>query len=167
MCFFFKTVHTQATASLHATTGMPLWAFDNAQATGKNTRSFNLLDQNKTCFVTYMSQGAEGVAATVTTNDFLGYLHGDRELFLLQRIRLESLGNEHKSANNLLPVSQNFNMCYCRKRSSSGYIILTCVIFMVHAHVECSRQESNLVDLCVVIKRSRLSSDLFWTLKNG
>ena len=106
---------------MHATTGMPLWALANAPATGKNTRSFIVLDQIKIRFFTYMLRGAEGEAATVTTSDLLGYLHRDRVLLLLQLIRLESLGNEHKTANNLLPVSQKSIMCYCRKRSSSGY----------------------------------------------
>ena len=38
-------------------------------ATGKNTRLFGMLDQNKTRFFTYVSQHAESKAATVTMID--------------------------------------------------------------------------------------------------
>ena len=59
----------------------------------------------------------------------------------------------------LSPLSLKFLMDSLRFASqyfTFTSIILTCVIFKVHARVECLRQESNLVEL-----RSRLSSDLF------
>ena len=55
--------------ALQATRRMPLWALAIALASGKNTRLFGVLDQNKTRFSTYMSQRAESKAATVTTSD--------------------------------------------------------------------------------------------------
>ena len=56
-------------SALQATRRMPLWTLAIALATGKNTRLFGGLDQNKTRFSTYVSQRAEGKAATVTTSD--------------------------------------------------------------------------------------------------
>ena len=55
--------------ALQATRRMPLWTLTIALATGKNTRLFGMLDQNKTRFSTYVSQRAESKAATVTTSD--------------------------------------------------------------------------------------------------
>ena len=63
-------------------------------ATDKNTRLLGLLDQYGTGFFTYVSQCAESKAATVATSDYsLGSftVAGD---FMLQLIRLESLGSE-------------------------------------------------------------------------
>ena len=52
-------------SALQATRRMPLWTLAIALATGKNTRLFGVLDQNKTRFSTYVSQRAESKAATV------------------------------------------------------------------------------------------------------
>ena len=56
-------------SALQATRRMPLWTLAIALATGKNTRLFGVVDQNKTRFSTYVSQRAESKAATVTTSD--------------------------------------------------------------------------------------------------
>ena len=58
---------------------------------GKNTRLFGVLDQNETRFFTYVSQRAESKAATVAIS--LGSFTVARD-FMLQLIRLESLGSE-------------------------------------------------------------------------
>ena len=46
-----------------------MWELAISLATGKNTRLFGVLDQNKTQFFAYVSQHAESKAATVTTSD--------------------------------------------------------------------------------------------------
>ena len=73
-------------SALQATRRMPLWTLAIALATGKNTRLFGVLDQNKTRFSTYVyvSQRAESKAATVMS----------RRAISLGSIRLESLGSE-------------------------------------------------------------------------
>ena len=86
-CFFFKT-RPPGYRELHATRGMPLRALAIALATGMNTRSFSVLDQNKTQFFTYKSQRAEG-KAEISLGSFTG-----TEDFLLQLFGLESLRSE-------------------------------------------------------------------------
>ena len=56
-------------SALQATRRMLLSALATALATGKNTRLFGVLDQNETRVFTYVSQRAEGKAATVATSD--------------------------------------------------------------------------------------------------
>ena len=67
-----KTCCWSGHSVLQATRRMPLWTLAIALATGKNTRLFGGLDQNKTRFSTYVSHRAESKAATVTTSDKLG-----------------------------------------------------------------------------------------------
>ena len=77
-------------SELNATRGMPSWALAIALATDKNTRSFAVLNQKEIRFFTYVSQRAGGEAATaISLGSFTGA--GD---FVLQLIRLESLGSE-------------------------------------------------------------------------
>ena len=58
-----------ASRAMHSKLHSPLWALAIALATGKNTRSFGVLDRNETQLFTYVSQRAEGEAATITTSD--------------------------------------------------------------------------------------------------
>ena len=53
-------------SELQATRRMPLWTLGIALTTGKNTRLFGVLDQNKTRFSTYVSQRAESSLAGPT-----------------------------------------------------------------------------------------------------
>ena len=55
--------------ALQATRRMPLWVIAIALSTGKNTRLFVVMDQNKTLFFTYVSQRAESKAKTVAASD--------------------------------------------------------------------------------------------------
>ena len=90
---------------------MPLWALTIVLATGRNTRLFGVLDQNETRFFTYVSQRAESQAATVMISLGSFQVAGD---FVLQLIRLESLGSElelPKRASNFHPVDDKFAMC--------------------------------------------------------
>ena len=65
----FKSYCNWGHSELHATRGMQSWTLAMALAMGKNTRSFSVLDKNEIRFYTYVSQRAEGEAATVTTSD--------------------------------------------------------------------------------------------------
>ena len=80
-------------SALQATRRMPLWTLAIALATGKNTRLFGRLDQNKTRFSTYVSQRARQPLSRRATS--LGSFTGAVDfVYVLQLIRLESLGSE-------------------------------------------------------------------------
>ena len=82
-------------SALQATRRMPLWALAFALSTGKNTRLFGLLDQNETWFfylrVCVTAQRARQPMSrrAISLGSFT--VAGD---FMLQVIRLESLGSE-------------------------------------------------------------------------
>ena len=75
-------------SELQATRRMPLWTLAIALTTGKNIRLFGVLDQNKTRFSTYVSQRPLSRRA-ISLGSFTGAVD-----FILQLIRLESLGSE-------------------------------------------------------------------------
>ena len=72
-------------SELNATRGMPSWALAIALATDKNTRSFAVLNQKEIRFFTYVSPSGRAIS--------LGSFTGAGD-FVLQLIRLESLGSE-------------------------------------------------------------------------
>ena len=82
------------------TRGMPSLALAIALATDKNTRSFAVLNQKEIRFFTYVSQRAGGEAATVRRAISLGSFTGAGD-FVLQLIRLESLGSELQESKQL------------------------------------------------------------------
>ena len=99
---------------LQATRRTPLWALAIALSTGKNTRLFVVLDQNKTRFFTYVSQHAESnqklSRRAISRGSFT--VAGD---FVLQLIRLESLGSELNRANYFHSMADKFALCSDRK----------------------------------------------------
>ena len=80
-------------SELNATRGMPSWALAIALATDKNTRSFAVLNQKEIRFslTCHSVQGARQPPSgrAISLGSFTGA--GD---FVLQLIRLESLGSE-------------------------------------------------------------------------
>ena len=86
---------------------MPLWTLAIALTTGKNIRLFGVLDQNKIFYLRVTAWRARQPLSrrAISLGSFTGAVD-----FVLQLIRLESLGSELQQSyiyNNFHPVADN------------------------------------------------------------